>query len=49
MPRKIFHNDLVAISYIKITLTIKNSAYIEVCILDISKVVMSAFHYDYIK
>ena len=49
MPRKIFHNDLVAISYIKITLTIKNPAYIEVCILDVSKVLMYAFHYDYIK
>ena len=38
---KIFDNDLVAIRKNKVTLTL--------CVLDLSKVLMYEFHYDYIK
>ena len=49
MSHKIFDNDLVAISKNKVILTLKKPAYIEMCILDLSKVLMYEFHYDYIK
>ena len=38
---KIFDNNLVAIRKNKVTLTL--------CVLDLSKVLMYEFHYDYIK
>ena len=34
---------------IKITLKLKKLAYVGMCILDLSKVLMYEFHYDYIK
>ena len=49
MSRKIFDNDLVAISKNKATLTLSKPAYIGMCILELSKVLMYEFHYDYIK
>ena len=49
MPNKIFYNDLVAIRKNKVTLTLNKPAYIGVCILELSKVLMYEFHYDYIK
>ena len=46
---KIFDKDLVAISKNKVTLTLKKSAYLGICILELSKVFMYEFHYNYIK
>ena len=47
MSHKIFDNDLVAICKKKVTLS--KTAYIGMCILELSKVLMYEFHYDYIK
>ena len=49
MSHKIFVNDLVAIRGNKITLTLNKPAYSGMCILELSKVLMYEFHYDYIK
>ena len=49
MSRKIFDNDLATIHKNKVTLTLNKSAYIGICILELSKVLMYEFHYDYIK
>ena len=46
---KIFNNDLVAVHKIKETLTLNRPAYVGMCILDLSKVLMYKFHYNYIK
>ena len=48
MSHKIFDNDLVAICRNKVTLTLNKPAYMGMCILDLSKVLMYKFHYDYI-
>ena len=49
MPHKIFENDLVTIRKNKVTLTLNKPAYIGMCLLELSKVLMYEFHYDYIK
>ena len=49
MSHKIFDNDLVAIHKNKVSLMLNNPAYIGMCILELSKVLMYEFHYDYIK
>ena len=49
MSHKIFDSDLVGIRKTKVTLTLNKPAYIGMCILDISKVLMYEFHYDYTK
>ena len=49
MSHKIFDNDLVAIRKNKVTLTLNKPTYIGMCILELSKVVMYEFHYNYIK
>ena len=49
MSHKIFDNDLVAIRKNKATLMLKKPAYTEMCSLELSKVLMYEFHYDYIK
>ena len=46
---KIFDNDLVGIRKNKVTLTLIKPAYVEMCVLDLSKVLMYDFHYDCIK
>ena len=46
---KVFANNLVAIRKNKIALKLNKPAYIGMCILDLSKVLMYEFHYDYIK
>ena len=46
MSHKIFDNDLVAIRKNKVTLTLNKPAYIGMCILELSKVLMYEFHYD---
>ena len=48
MSQKIFDN-LVAIQKSKVTSTLKKPAYVEMCILDLNKVLMYNFHFDYIK
>ena len=49
MSHKIFDNNLVAIRKIKVALKLNKHAYIGICILELSKVLMYEFHYDYIK
>ena len=46
---KIFDNDLVAIRKNKVTLTLNKPACTGMCILELSKVLMYVFHFDYIK
>ena len=46
---KTFGNNLVAIRKNNVTLTLKNPAYVGMCILELSKVLMYEFYYDYIK
>lgn len=46
---KIFNENLVAVHKIKECLTLDRLAYIRMCILDLSKVLMYDFHYNYIK
>ena len=49
MSHKIFDNDLMAIHKNKVTLTLNKPAYIGMCILELSKVLMYEFHYEYFK
>ena len=49
MSHEIFDNDLVAIRKSKVALTLNKPAYIRMCILELSKILMYEFHYDYIK
>ena len=49
MSHKIFDSKLVTIRESKVTLTLNKPAYIGMCILELSKVLMYEFHYDYIK
>ena len=49
MLHKIFDNNLVAIRKSKVSLKLNKPAYIGMCILELSKVLMYEFHYDYIK
>ena len=46
---KILNENLVAVHKVKETLTLNRPAYAGVCILDISKMLMYDFHYNYIK
>ena len=47
MSHKIFDNDLVMIRKIKNTFTLNKPAYIGMCIIDLSKVLIYQFHYYY--
>ena len=49
MFQKLFDNDLVMIRKSKVTLTLNKPAYIDICILDLRKILMCELHYDYIK
>ena len=49
MLHKIFENNLVRIRKSKVTLMPNKLEYIGMCILELSKVLMYVFHYDYIK
>ena len=49
MPHKIFDSNLVAIRKSKLALKLNKPAYIRKCILELNKVLMYEFHYDYIK
>ena len=48
MSSKDFNDNLVAVHKIKETTTLNRPAYIGLCILDLSKVLMYDFHYNYI-
>ena len=49
MLPKIFDNDVVAIHKRKLALKFNKPTYMGMCILELSKVLMYEFHYDYIK
>ena len=49
MSHKFFDNGLVTIFINKVTSTLNKPVYIGMYILDLSKVLMHKFHYDYIK
>ena len=49
MSHKIFDNNSVAIRKSKLALKLNKPACIGVCILELSKVLMYEFNYDYIK
>ena len=49
MSHKIFDNDLVIIPKNKVALTLNKRVYIGMCFLELSKVFMYEFSYDYIK
>ena len=46
---KIFNENLMAVHKVKETLTLNRPAYVGMCILDLSKILMYDFHYNYIK
>ena len=46
---KIFNENLMAVLKVKETLTLNRLAYVGMCILDLSKMLMYDFHYNYIK
>ena len=46
---KIFNENLMAVHKVKETLTLNRPAYVDMCILDLSKTLMYDFHYNYIK
>ena len=46
---KIFNENLMAVHKVKETLTLKRLAYVGMCILDLSKMLMYDFNYNYIK
>ena len=49
MSHKIFENDLVAIRKTNVTLVLEKPAYIGMYILELHKVLINKFYYDYIK
>ena len=46
---KIFNENLMAVHKVKETLTLNRPAYVGMCILDLSKMLMYDLHYNYIK
>lgn len=46
---KIFNENLVAVQKIEETLTFNRPAYVIMCILDLSKILMYDFHHNYIQ
>ena len=49
VSRKIFNENLMAVHKVKEKLTLNKPAYVGMCILDLSKMLMYDFHYNYIK
>ena len=49
ISHKIFDNNLVSKRKIKLALKFNEPAYIGMCILELRKVLMYEFHYDYFK
>ena len=48
-PPKIFSENLVSVHMRKTSLTMNKPIYLGMCILDLSKIIMYDFHYNYIK
>ena len=48
-PPKIFSENLVSVHMKKTSLTMNKPVYLGMCILDLSKIIMYDFHYNYIK
>ena len=48
-PPKIFSENLVSVHMRKTSLTMNKPIYLGMCILDLSKIIMFDFHYNYIK
>ena len=48
-PPKIFSENLVSVHMKKTSLTMNKPVYLGMCILDLSKIIMFDFHYNYIK
>ena len=48
VSNKIFNENLMAVHKVKETLTLNRSAYVGMCILDLTKTLMYDFHYNYI-
>ena len=46
---KIFNENLMPVHKVKETLTLNKPAYVGICILDLSKMLMYDFYYNYIK
>ena len=46
---KIFNKYLMAVHKVKETLTLNRPAYVDMCILDLSNMLMYDFHYNYIE
>ena len=46
---KIFNENLMAVHKVKETLTLNRPAYVGMCILDLSEMLMYDFYYNYIK
>ena len=49
MSHKVYDNNLVGICQSKVTLALSKAAYVEICILDLSKLLMYELRYDYSK
>ena len=49
MSHKMFDDNFAAICKSKLVLKLNKPAYIGMCILELSKVLIYEFHYDYIK
>ena len=47
--RKIFNENLISVHMKKTSLTMNKPVYLGMCILDLSKILMYDFHYNYIK
>ena len=48
-PPKVFSENLVSVHMKKTSLTMNKPVYLGMCILDLSKIIMFDFHYNYIK
>ena len=46
---EMFDKDLFAIRQSKVRLILNSTAYVGMCVLDLSKILMYEFHYDYVK
>ena len=48
MPQKIFNKNFVAVHCSKTILTLNRPIYVGLCNLELSKLLMYKFHYDYV-
>ena len=48
ISQKIFHKNVIAVHLMKTVLTLNKPIYLGFCILELSKLLMYKFHYDYV-